>query len=182
MKFALSLVLPSKTRKGWKEDGGNGPQLELVSLYVNQFPADDLSVELAQKHGFRLCRSNPEALTLGTDQVAVFGVLSIGVHGDYPYHDKGQHLYPRIRFFDEICDTMEKYQRVVTVFKDRHPGPEWLDAYWLAGSSLPVGYRDPHVTLLMGAELRSSVAIGYSGIAIEYRPIDYPIGDQIVPS
>lgn len=171
-------VLLSKILKGWKEDGGSGPQLELVSLYVDQFPADDLAVELSKKHGFRLCQTIPEALTLGTDQVVVDGVMSIGEHGDYPYNDKGQHLYPRRRFFEEICDTMEKCQRVVPVFNDKHPGPEWGDAQWMAerakklnipwmaGSSLPVGYRDPHVTIPMGAELESSVAIGYSGLDI----------------
>lgn len=171
-------VLLSKILKGWKEDGGSGPQLELVSLYVDQFPADDLAVELSKKHGFRLCQTIPEALTLGTDQVVVDGVMSIGEHGDYPYNDKGQHLYPRRRFFSEICDTMEKCQRVVPVFNDKHPGPEWDDAHWMAerakslnvpwmaGSSLPVGYRDPHVTIPMGADLQSSVAIGYSGLDI----------------
>ncbi|MCU0718659.1 MAG: hypothetical protein MUC83_03070 [Pirellula sp.] len=171
-------VLLSKILQGWKEDGGPGPKLKLVSLYVDQFPNDDLSVELAKKYGFRLCQSIPEALTLGTNQLAVDGVMSIGEHGDYPYNEKGQHLYPRRRFFDEICGTMEKCQQVVPVFNDKHPGPEWADAQWMAerarelnvpwmaGSSLPVGYRDPHVTLPFGAQLQSSVAVGYSGLDI----------------
>lgn len=171
-------VLLSKILKGWKEDGGAGPQLELVSLYVDQFPNDDLSVELAKKYGFRMCKSIREALTFGTDQLAVDGVMSIGEHGDYPYNSKGQHLYPRRRFFEEICDTMEKCQRVIPVFNDKHPGPEWgdaqwmakrakeLDLPWMAGSSLPVGYRDPDVTLPFGAKLQSSVAVGYSGLDI----------------
>lgn len=171
-------VLLSKILKGWKEDGGPGPQLKLVSLYVDQFPKDDLSVELAKEHGFRLCRTIHEALTLGTDRLAVDGVMSIGEHGEYPHNDKGQHLYPRQRFFGEICDTMEKCRQVVPVFNDKHPGPEWKDADWMArrakelhipwmaGSSLPVGYRDPQVTLPWGAELQSSVAVGYSGLDI----------------
>ncbi len=171
-------VLLSKILQGWKEDGGPGPNLKLVSLYVDQFPNDDLSVELAKKHGFRLCKSIPEALTLGTDKLAVDGVMSIGEHGDYPYNAKGQHLYPRRRFFEEICNTMEKCQQTVPVFNDKHPGPEWSDAHWMAerakqlnipwmaGSSLPVGYRDPDVTLPFGARLQSSVAVGYSGLDV----------------
>ncbi len=171
-------VLLSKILQGWKEDGGPGPNLKLVSLYVDQFPNDDLSVELAKKHGFRLCKSIPEALTLGTDKLAVDGVMSIGEHGDYPHNAKGQHLYPRRRFFEEICDTMEKCQQTVPVFNDKHPGPEWGDASWMAerakklnlpwmaGSSLPVGYRDPDVTLPFGAKLQSSVAVGYSGLDV----------------
>jgi hypothetical protein len=171
-------VLLSKILQGWKEDGGPGPNLKLVSLYVDQFPDDDLSVELAKKHGFRLCKSIPEALTLGTDQLAVDGVMSIGEHGDYPHNAKGQHLYPRRRFFEEICETLEKCQQVIPVFNDKHPGPEWADAQWMAerakklnlpwmaGSSLPVGYRDPDVTLPFGAKLQSSVAVGYSGLDV----------------
>ncbi len=171
-------VLLGKILEGWKQDGGPGPNLKLASLYVDQFPSDDLSVELAKKHGFRLCKSIPEALTLGTNQLAVDGVMSIGEHGDYPHNAKGQHLYPRRRFFEEICNTMERYQQVVPVFNDKHPGPQWADALWMAerakklnipwmaGSSLPVGYRDPDVTLPFGAKLESSVAVGYSGLDV----------------
>ncbi len=125
-------VLLSKILEGWKEDGGPGPNLKLVSLYVDQFPSDDRSVELAKKHGFRLSKSIPEALTLGTDKLGVDGVMSIGEHGDYPHNAKGQHLYPRRRFFEEICDAMEKCQQTVPVFNDKHPGPEWADAQWMA--------------------------------------------------
>ncbi|XZE17673.1 hypothetical protein SH449x_002948 [Pirellulaceae bacterium SH449] len=171
-------VLLSKILKGWEEDGGPGPHLKLVSLYVDQFPNDDLSVELAKKYGFRLCKTIPEALTFGTDQLVVDGVMSIGEQGDYPYNALGQHLYPRRRFFDEICDTMKKCQQVIPVFNDKHPGPEWGDAHWMAvrakelnlpwmaGSSLPVGYRTPDVTLPFGSKLQSSVAVGYSGLDI----------------
>ena len=125
-----------------------------------------------------MCKTIPEALTLGTDKLAVDGVMSIGEHGDYPHNAKGQHLYPRRRFFEEICDTMEKCQQVVPVFNDKHPGPEWADAQWMAdrakklnvpwmaGSSLPVGYRDPDVTLPFGAKLQSCVAVGYSGLDV----------------
>jgi hypothetical protein len=149
-----------------------------VSLYVDQFPNDDLSVELSRKHGFRMCKSIPEALTLGTNQLAVDGVMSIGEHGDYPHNAKGQHLYPRRRFFEEICNTMEQCKQVVPVFNDKHPGPQWddtswmverakkLNVPWMAGSSLPVGYRDPDVTLPFGAKLEASVAVGYSGLDV----------------
>lgn len=171
-------VLLGKILEGWKQDGGPGPNLKLVSLYVDQFPNDDLSVELAKKHGFRMCKSIQEALTLGTSQLAVDGVMSIGEHGDYPHNEKGQHLYPRRRFFEGICNTMEQCKQVVPVFNDKHPGPEWADTLWMAerakelklpwmaGSSLPVGYRDPDVTLPFGAKVQSSVAVGYSGLDI----------------
>lgn len=171
-------VLLGKILEGWNQDGGTGPNLKLVSLYVDQFPSDDLSVELAKRHGFRMCKSIPEALTLGTNQLAVDGVMSIGEHGDYRHNAKGQHLYPRRRFFEEICSTMEQCKQVVPVFNDKHPGPEWADASWMAerakklnlpwmaGSSLPVGFRDPDVTLPFNARLQASVAVGYSGLDV----------------
>lgn len=171
-------VLVGKILKGWKQDGGPGPALKLSSLYVDQFPADDLSVKLAADYGFRLCKSIDEALTLGSGKIAVDGVLSIGEHGDYPTNAQGQHLYPRRRFFDEVTTSFERHGKVVPVFNDKHPGPQLADMLWMAqrakqlnipwmaGSSLPVGYRDPDVTLPMGAPLEACLGVGYSGLDV----------------
>lgn len=171
-------VILGKILEGWKQDGGVGPNLELVSLYVDQFPADDMSRKLAEKHGFRLCSTIEEALTLGGNRVVVDGVISIGEHGDYPWNEKEQHLYPRRRFFAAIADTFEKCGRVVPVFNDKHPGPQWTDAIWMyeratelsipwmAGSSLPVSYRQPDQNLDWQDEVSACVAIGYSGLDI----------------
>ena len=171
-------VLLGKILKGWKQDGGPGPDLEITSLYVDQYPAEDMSVELAKKFGFRLCKSIQEALTLGGNRIEVDGVLSIGEHGDYPWNDFGQHLYPRKRFFQEITDAMVKYDKVVPVFNDKHPGPEWKDALWMAqrakelalpwmaGSSLSVSFRAPDANLGWKQGVESAVGIGYSGLDI----------------
>jgi hypothetical protein len=177
-KKSHSDVLLGKILEGWRQEGGIGPDLQLVSLYVDQYPAEDMSVELAKKHGFRLCKSIDEALTLGTDRIEVDGVLSIGEHGDYPWNDFGQHLYPRKRFFREITDAMAKYQKVVPVFNDKHPGPQWEDALWMAqrakelnvpwmaGSSLTVSYRIPDADLTWQQGVSAAVGIGYSGLDI----------------
>ncbi|MFM8260925.1 MAG: hypothetical protein ACKN9S_01470 [Pirellula sp.] len=171
-------VLLGKILEGWRQDGGPGPDLQLVSLYVDQYPAEDMAVELANKHGFRLCKTIEETLTLGTGRIDVDGVLSIGEHGDYPWNDLGQHLYPRKRFFQEITDAMAKYKKVVPVFNDKHPGPQWNDALWMAqrakemsvpwmaGSSLTVSYRNPDANLNWKQGVRAAVGIGYSGLDI----------------
>ncbi|MEY4568114.1 MAG: hypothetical protein RLY14_3084 [Planctomycetota bacterium] len=171
-------VIIGKILDGWNQDGGPGPNLEMVSLYVDQFPEDDMSRNLAEKHGFRLCKTIQEAIDLGTDEVAVDGVLCIGEHGDYPWNEKEQHLYPRKRLFKEITDTFAKRGKVVPIFHDKHPGPQWEDAKWMydrakemnvpwmAGSSLPVGYRSPDVTLPFGSKVEAAIGIGYSGLDI----------------
>jgi hypothetical protein len=153
-------------------DGGK-PNLELVALYTDQVPKNDMSRDLAKKHGFKICESIAEALTLGGKSLAVEGVLSIGEHGNYPKNDKGQTLYPRRRFFEEITKVFESSKKSVPVFNDKHLAATWTDAKWmydharklfvpfLAGSSIPVTWRIPNLVLPKDCELVGAIQLGY---------------------
>jgi hypothetical protein len=166
-------VIVGKILEGYVHDGKAGPNLRLVSLYADQFPANDMARDLSRKHGFALHDSIAGALTLGGNSLAVDGVICIGEHGKYPTNARGQILYPRRRFFEEVCKVLQASKRSVPVFSDKHLSAEWRDAKWmydrarqmfmplLAGSSVPVTWRRPELKLPMDCELVEAVQIGY---------------------
>src|SRR5262245_1171829 len=166
-------VIAGKILEGLNYDGKNLYGLRVVSMYVDQFADKDMSRDLAKKHGFRLCKTIDEALTLGTDKLAVEGVLSIGEHGTYPKSEKGQTLYPRRMFFEEITKTFVRVKRSVPVFNDKHLAAAWDDAKWmydragelmfpfLAGSTIPITWRKPDLALPKNCELTDAVMLGY---------------------
>lgn len=152
------------------------PRTQVVSMYVDQTPPDDLSRSMAAHYGVPIKPSIREALTLGTNQLAVDGVLIVGEHGNYPDNAKGQRMYPRRRFFEETVSTFRSTNATAPVFNDKHLGYAWEDAKWMydqsrqmkfplmAGSSIPTTWRKPDLELPLGVELGEALAIGYSGI------------------
>src|SRR5947209_6836611 len=57
------------------------PGFKIAGMHVEQVKDNDLSRELAKKHGFKLYPDIAGALTLGGNALAVDGVLLIGEHG-----------------------------------------------------------------------------------------------------
>lgn len=169
-------VIVGKILEGFDQAGGPRPALKVASVFTDQVPMGDMSRGLAEKHGFLIAKTIEEAITLGTKDVAVDGVLLIGEHGQYPYNVKGQHIYPRLRFFEDTVSVFRKCGRVVPVFNDKHLAYNWHDAAWiyetaremripfLAGSSVPVTFRKPALTLPMNGEIDGALGIAYGGM------------------
>jgi len=170
-KWSHADVILRNLLDGYPE--GTKPELELVSLFTDLVPKGDMSRDLAKKHGFTIYDTIAECLTCGGKTLAVDAVLNIGEHGKYPENEKGQILYPRRRFLEEVCKVFEASGRAVPVFNDKHLAATWDDAKWmyersrkllfplLAGSSLPVTWRKPNLVLPRDSELLGAVQIGY---------------------
>jgi hypothetical protein len=167
-------VIGSRLVQGYTLDGkGEFPTLKLVSAYVDQFPANDMSRDLAARHGFAIYDSVEKALTLGGDKLAVDGVLLIAEHGDYPESETGSIQYPKRRLLGEIVKVFETSGRVVPVFSDKHLEDDWNDISWfwseaqrlriplMAGSSLPTLWRYPEADVERGQPLKEIVATSY---------------------
>lgn len=147
------------------------PGVDIVSFYADQFPDNDMARDVAQRFNIPLYSSIDEAVCLGGKELAVDGVLAIGEHGDYPYNHRGQHMYPRKRFFDEAVAAMKRSNRFVPYFNDKHWSYRWdwskemfdfarsVKMPILAGSSVPLAQRMPPLELPAEFEVDEAVAI-----------------------
>jgi hypothetical protein len=152
------------------------PGVDIVSMYVDQMPAGDMSRTVSDEYDIPIYKTIAEALTVGEKELAVDAVLSIGEHGDYPHNEFGQHMYPRKRFFDEIVAVMKRSNRFVPLFNDKHLSYRWdwakemvetargLGIPLMAGSSVPLAQRKPPLTIPDGAELEEAVSIHGGGV------------------
>ena len=153
------------------------PEMDLVSLYVDQVGPDDLSRDRAARFpSMKIYPTIAEALTLGTGKLAVDGVVVVGEHGNYPKTPKGQVQYPRYQFFEEIVKVFRSSGRSVPMFNDKHLSWNWdwakkmydaskdLGFPYMAGSSLAVTWRIPSVEFPDGARVREALCICYGGV------------------
>jgi hypothetical protein len=178
-RFSHADVIITKFLKGLPTDQGLIPaRVQIASLYVDQFPDSDLSRHYAARYNIPIYGSIRQALTLGGDTLAVDGVLLIGEHGDYAWNEKEQHLYPRKYFMEQICGVFATSGRAVPVFNDKHLSYNWHDAKWMydrvaklgapfmAGSSLPVGWRNPWLEHERETPLQEALVVSYAGLDI----------------
>ena len=150
--------------------------MDVVGMYADQFPDGEIGREFAAKHKIHNYKTIAEALCLGGDKLAVDAVLSIGEHGTYPINEKGQHEYPRKRFFDEIVGVFRRSEKVAPVFSDKHLSYRWdwakemydtsreLKFPFMAGSSVPLAQRRPPLELPARAKITEAVSIHGGGV------------------
>ena len=170
-------VIVTKFLKGFPcDDGLHAPQVDIVSMYLDQIHENDVGVELARVHDFPIFPSIPGALTLGGKDLAVDGVLIIGEHGDYAWNEKEQHMYPRRFFFEQVCGVFATSGKSVPVFSDKHLAYNWdnarlmydraleLSVPFMAGSSLPLAWRNPWLEYEVGIPIQEAVSVAYGGL------------------
>jgi hypothetical protein len=161
------------------------PAADIVSLYVDQVPRGDQSESRAAEFGFRRFPSIAEALCLGGDTLSVDAVLIIGEHGRYPRNDKGQILYPRYEFFQQVAEVFRRSGRSVPVFNDKHLSYSFTKARdmvqtatdlgfpLMAGSSLPVTWRLPSVEMPWESQVQDALMVGCgSSDAMDYHALE----------
>lgn len=169
-------VIAGRLIAGYEYEGKrHEPAVQVVSMYTDQVPKNDLSRGLAAKHDVKIYSTVRDTLTLSGNKLAVDAVVLIGEHGDYPDNEKGQKLYPRYRLYQEIVDVFRASGRSVPVYCDKHFSTDWAKAKQMydearelrfplmAGSSLPVSWRRPPLELDLRAPVEHAVTVFYGG-------------------
>ena len=156
------------------DDGIIAPSVKVVSLYMDQPTPDDLGPKLAAHYGITVFPTVSGALTLGGEKLAVDAVLFVGEHGTYPVNRFGATMYPRMRIAEEIFRVFDLSGRAVPVYIDKHLSYNWLDAKWIydraaelgvplmAGSSVPLAWRNPPLEHPKGSRITEAVALTYA--------------------
>jgi hypothetical protein len=180
--------LVTKFVKGFPtSDGVVEPEVDIVSMYMDQLHPMDMGLDLAREHGIEIFPSIRSALTLKqpsklhwptaadweVGELAVDGVLIIGEHGDYSPNERGRQMYPRRHFFEQVCGMIGLLGNSVPVFTDKHLAYNWDDAKWMydrahelnipmmGGSSLPVTGRSPYLEHEIGAPIDEALSLGH---------------------
>ncbi len=170
-------VIVTKFLKGMSTDEGFlAPEIEIVSIYLDHALENDIGLGLAEEFGVPIYPSIRRALHAGANELNVDAVLLVGEHGDYPWNERGRHMYPRRYFFEQIAGVFGESGRSVPVFNDKHFAYSFADAQWMwdraqeleiplmAGSSLPLCWRNPYVEYNKETKVEEALSVGYGGI------------------
>jgi len=170
-------VFISRLLDGYRLDRqGHAPRLDVVAFYVDQFAVNDMAREQAEEHGISIFPTVTDALRLGGSKLAVDAVAIIGEHGDYPRTPRGNFMYPRWKYFEEVARVMRQDGSVIPVYQDKYFAYAWDDAkrtYNLArqmripllcGSTVPLAWRRPPLEIARGTRFTELLTTSYSDI------------------
>ena len=166
------------------DEGLLSPQVKIVSMWIDQPSPDssekrgmaDVGRKIAKLNGVKIYPTISEALTLGGDKLDVDAVIYIGEHGEYSRSRLGVKMYPRLNYLEQIFRVFDASNKIVPVYTDKALAYSWLDAKWIydrakelnvplmAGSVLPVSWRDPVMQHPLGSKITEAVAVGYGAL------------------
>jgi len=162
--------------------GGFGyrPAVEVVSIYTDQVPPDDMSREAAARRGIPIYPTIREAVRAEHCPKPIDGVVIIGEHGTYPHTEKGQTMYPRRRMLEETLSALDELGLIVPVFSDKHFSYDFTEAQWMydqlrrrnipfmGGSSIPHTEHLPAYDPRKLHTVRDIVVISHSTLVEAY--------------
>ncbi|MFC1528825.1 hypothetical protein ACFL5B_02845 [Candidatus Latescibacterota bacterium] len=164
-------VIANRLLEGyWYNNEHREPSLRIVSMYTDQVPDNDMSRDLAAQYKYEIFPTIRQTLNMGGNELAVDGVVLIGEHGDYPVSEKEQHMYPRYELFKQIVEVFRETGKAVPVFCDKHISYDWDKAKWMydqsrelnfpfmAGSNLPMWWREPELEFEIGTPIEYAVS------------------------
>ena len=179
-------AIVTKFLKGMSTDEGLfEPEVDIVSLYIDHILENDIGVALAKEHDVPIYPSIRRALTQGGNTLDVDAVLLIGEHGDYPWNERERIVYPRRYFFEQIAGEFGHSGRSMPVFNDKHLSYDFNDAMWMwnrageldiplmAGSCVPLAWRNPWLEHAIDTEIEEALAIGHGKVeAYGYHTVE----------
>jgi len=155
------------------DDGVIQPKVKIASLYVDQSSPNDLGHLVAEHFDVPIYPTVAEALTLGGENLAVDGVLHIGVHGSYPDSRFGARMDPHLPHMEQVFRVFDACDQVVPVYCDKELAYSWLDSKWIydrarelgvplmAGSCIPLMWRSSQRMHPIGAKIEDAAAVGH---------------------
>ncbi|MFK7691673.1 hypothetical protein [Paenibacillus sp. HJGM_3] len=144
------------------------PQVEVVSIYTDQVPDNDMSRAEAERCGIPIYATIEEALKKPIEGGGLDGVILIGEHGDYPEDERRRKQYPRRRLLEETLSVLDELNVRIPIFSDKHLSYNIEDTVWMygqlksrgipfmGGSSIP---HAPHVPKLQPKQFEEAKEI-----------------------
>ncbi|OMF34652.1 hypothetical protein BK133_11615 [Paenibacillus sp. FSL H8-0548] len=146
-------------------DMNYSPSIEVVSIYTDQVPENDMSRTEAMRCGIPIYSTIEEAIETAYAEGGLDGVIIIAEHGDYLKDEQGRIHYPRRRMLEAVLRALDKLEIQVPIFSDKHFSYQIEDTVWvyqqvknrgipfMAGSSIP---HTPHIPAIELKQLQAS--------------------------